>query len=361
MEYMNEVLENAPIAWLARRIDAKTLEQVIKKRKPEIVYRDNKLMYTERIYFNQVERLSDIGYIEKIDFKPQLGERSIIYGKLINQVENYLKKGLYTESEGNENLVITEKLSTFTKNFSNSEKRNLIKNRDAFSRAIFFYKEKNILKAHEKQFIFINFKYRAIDGRLKNLKNVNNATISSIETIEIFLNKQTFNNIICFYNNRKSKNKKLGKGNSVRKMVGDLAFILPKRLNFYKPLILKEAMASDFRNAVFEGISYEKIEKVVSSMQYTDKIRIGFERILDFYYTGCEKRKNDEINFKDEIYNLIFSVPKADNHIRWFFIIHLFNYILIDCLIPLTLTSIKKGKNYHGLLGKMYSEHEIKK
>lgn len=349
---MNEVLENAPIIWLARRVDAETLKRVIKKRKPEIVYRDNKIMFTERIYTNQVERLLNGGYIEKIDFKPQLGERSIIYGKLINQIENYLKKGLYTESEGNENLIIKEKLSIFSKNFSNSEKRNLIKNRDAFSRAIFFYKENNILKAHEKQFIFINFKYRALDGRLKNLQNINNIETSSIEAIEIFLNKQTFHSIILFYNNKNKYNKKLGKGNSVRKMVADLAFILPKRLNFYKPLILKESMASDFRKVVFEGISYKKILKVVSSIQYTDKIRIGFERILDVYYTGCEKRKNDEINFEDEIYNLIFPTPKADNLIRWLFLIHLFNYILIDCFIPLTLTSMKKGKSWHLLIGK---------
>lgn len=350
-----KVLKNYPLRFLELFKD----ESIVKNRKLITMYRPYEIMQTERYFSRRIERLFysnqiHLENIKAVEFPQktiQLGERANIYGKLISRVETLINLGAYELTE--ENIIIKKHWNVFTRGMNSSEKRDFIKYRDYFLRILFFTEKEGQLFAEEKNFLMINFTYRTADGRLKNLqKNQGIEYANSIEIVEVKLNRAVYG---CLHIFLKKSKRRLGKGQGVRKSIADLPFIISERIDFYKKFIIAQVNGDpEFHKVYFRNENIKRIGDEIYSMQYNDKMRIAFERIVDVYETGKENRKKDRIDYGTQIYDLLFSSKHSGDTIRFAYIIIVFNIILQDIDdLPLLLVINKEGKSEKYLIGQL--------
>lgn len=355
-----EILTNVPITSL--KIIAPD-KKVFRDRKIKLQERPTRLMQTERWYSKRVLDIFDAGKIEltnvtKIDFPEktlQLGEKAQIYGKVLSRAESFIHNGEYTLND--ESLIVSTAWRKFTDGLSTAEKRQVIKYRDYFLRVLFYSEKPNgSLVVEEKPFLMINFSCRTSDGRLQNLKNLDDVkNIQSIENIELRLNRGVFGCLHKYLDQRdEGKKNKIG-GGGVRKSVRALPDMISSRIEFYKPFVIKQAQNDpNFRSSIFDGEHPDRIRKVVNSLRYNDRMRIAFDMLLDILFTGMQNRKKKRIDFGTCIYDLLFVSKHSGDNIRFAYIISVFNIILNDMegIQPLFLTidkNFKGGKDFKNL------------
>ncbi len=355
-----DIFKNIPLNSLLKLNPDK---KIFSERKLVIQERPSFLMQAERYYQPRVMKLFNAGRLKlenitEIEFPTktkQLGEKSHIYGKVINRAEALIHQGTYSLSD--ESLIICTSWRKFTEGFSSSERRDLIKYRDYFIRVLIYTADEDRITVQEKPFLMINFTYRTSDGRLANLKNFDDVQNSqSIESIELRLNKKVFGCLHSFLLQKTiAKKGKIGSG-GVRKSLKNLPDILASRLEFWKPFVIEQSKFDDeFRQSFFQNETHDRIKAIIGSIRYTDKMRIAFERILDIFFTGIQNRKAETINFREQIYNLLFVSKHSGDSIRYAYTIIIFNLILTEIYdIPsLFLIIEKRGQNMKNLRAEM--------
>lgn len=360
-----EIIKNIPLKSL--KIFFNPDKKILADRELRIQERPSLLMQTERYFSERVLDLFLNGKVElhnvaEIEFPlktRQLGEKAQIYGKIMNRIEGIIHEGNYQFTT--ESIVINKSWRKFTSGFSPSERRDLIKYRDYFTRILFYINKGDKIIVQEKVFLMINFSYKTTDGRLLHLQNTDHVeNISSIENIEFRLNREVFDCLHKYLIQKNSDIKGAIGGGGVRKSIAGLPDIISQRFNFYKPFIINQAEIDPiYRRDIFANESIEKIKKILISFRYNDRMRIAFERIIDVLFTGMEKRKSQCINFDEEIYDLLYISKHSGDKIRFAYVITIFNLILNDIeeIPPLFLVIEKHGKNFK----KLHAEINLKR
>lgn len=348
-------------------------EKELERRKAQYIHRPYSMVEAERLTTDKAMKYYGI------QLERQLGELAKIYGKTVSVIDNILNdvfsgkvcRGVdFTTTD--ESYRIQCPLRIFSKKFTTGERRQLIRNAELLSRkATFLIDEpEGGSRFIQRRPIDIAFDGELDSKKVQNLKGINkekyiNRLIVEGKTLNtqiiITVGKDTYGVLEKFLKNFTAKNKKLNYQGGVIKSPRDLPFVLDETFMRNRDMVcilltaehtrIKELYKAgkpngvdEIRKSFFWQESPTKVVKTIKKYKYNDRMRVGFEKIIDVYLRGAQNREKNYIDFEDKIYNLIFFSQKAGNHIKFGLIIATYNSVLNRHNLPITLQIYKKGK-----------------
>ena len=315
----------------------KLVNKILKKRECKTDYKPYDLILTERFFAKDLEQMFKDGILKEKPSK-QLGESVQVYGHLITSIiailnthwnNRNLPKGIevFESSEGlRDSIKIIADWTDFTKRFTPSEKRDLILKRDKLTKHIIFITNTKGQMVW-KEFRLLDYSF---EGTMAKATNINlkglSENMTQIGKIEILVNREAFEVIKDYYDRTK---KRIGKKAS--KIISHVSFEIRETFETHKDSLTHEwgkRSLLNYRETLFFNEQPNRIFEIIESMTYNDRYRIALEKIIDILETGRQNRKKNTIDFDDKIYNLIFKDKHAGDHVRFAFIVYIYNTVL---------------------------------